>query len=112
MEAQFEKIKEVQKAAWNKTSAGWKKWDAMMMNFLRPMNDEMIRILNVKEGDYILDVGTGTGEPGLTIASRLKEGKVTGIDLSENMLDVANEHAMQRGIKNFQTYCCDASEMP
>jgi ubiquinone/menaquinone biosynthesis C-methylase UbiE len=112
MEEAFEKIKEVQKAAWNKTSAGWKKWDSMMMQFLQPMNNEMIHMLNFRETDYILDVATGTGEPGLSIASMLKSGKVTGIDLSEKMLDVANEHAMQRGINNFETICCDASELP
>ena len=83
-----------------------------MMHFLRPMNDEMIGKLNVKEGNHILDVATGTGEPGLTIASMVKPGKVTGIDLSEKMLAVANEHALQRGINNFNTFCCDVSEMP
>jgi ubiquinone/menaquinone biosynthesis C-methylase UbiE len=112
MESQLEKIKEIQKAAWNKSSEGWKKWDGLMMQFLQPINDAMISKLNLRESDHILDVATGTGEPGLTIAAKLKTGKVTGIDLSEKMLEVATEHAANRGVQNFQTVCCDASEMP
>ena len=112
MELRLEKIREVQKEAWNKSSAGWKKWDDVMMEFLKPMSDEMIRMLHLKEDDIVLDVATGTGEPGLTIATFLKNGKVTGIDLSEKMLAVAEENAAKRGIKNFETICCDVSALP
>jgi len=112
MEPRLEKIREVQKEAWNKSSAGWKKWDDVMMEFLKPMSDEMIRMLHLKEDDIVLDVATGTGEPGLTIATFLKNGKVTGIDLSEKMLAVAEENAAKRGIKNFETICCDVSALP
>src|SRR5439155_23386772 len=100
MELQHEKIREVQKEAWNKSSAGWKKWDDINMKFLKPMSDEMIRMLGLKEDDIVLDVATGTGEPGLTIASILKNGKVTGTDLSEKMLAVAEENARKGGLKN------------
>jgi ubiquinone/menaquinone biosynthesis C-methylase UbiE len=112
MEPQLEKIREVQKEAWNKSSAGWKKWDDTMMEFLKPMSDEMIRMLHLKDNDIVLDVATGTGEPGLTIASILQNGKVTGIDLSEKMIAVAEENALKRGIKNFETICCDISALP
>jgi ubiquinone/menaquinone biosynthesis C-methylase UbiE len=112
MEPQLEKIREVQKEAWNKSSAGWKKWDDTVMEFMRPMSDEMIRMLSPQDDEIILDVATGTGEPGLTIASILKNGNVTGIDLSEKMLAVAEENAQKRGIKNFETICCDVSALP
>ncbi len=112
MEPQLEKIREVQREAWNKSSAGWKKWDDLMMNFLQPMSAEMIQMLNINENDTILDVATGTGEPGLTIAGLLKRGKVVGTDLADEMLAVALEKANIRGIKNFETVCCDVSELP
>ena len=112
MEAQLEKIREVQKAAWNKASAGWKKWDDLMMNFLNPMNAEMIQMLNINDTDIILDVATGTGEPGLTTASLLKGGKVVATDLAEEMLSVANQKANNLGIENFETVCCDVSTLP
>src|SRR6476659_2656171 len=103
MEDQLKKIREVQKDAWNKSSVGWKKWDSRVMTFLGPMSDEMIHMMNIEDHYNILDVATGTGEPGLTIASLLKNGKVTGTDLSEKMLEVANENAANRGFTNFET---------
>src|SRR5687767_11281236 len=112
MEAQLIKILEVQKASWNKSSGGWKKWDAMMMDFLKPVGDEMISMLRVENDHHILDIATGTGEPGLSIAKLLDEGKVVGTDLSEDMLTVAIESATKQGIRNFETVCCDASALP
>ena len=112
MEAQLEQIRDQQKESWNKFSPGWKKWDQLTMDFLKPMGDEIIRLLNLKEDDNILDVAAGTGEPGLTIASMLKEGKVTATDISDGMLQVAKENAAKRGIKNFEAIVCDVCELP
>jgi ubiquinone/menaquinone biosynthesis C-methylase UbiE len=112
MEEQLKKLREVQKDAWNKSSVGWKKWDSMFMAFLKPTSDEMIQMMNLADDANILDVATGTGEPGLTIAFKVKKGKVTGTDLSEKMLEVANENAANRGITNYETFCCDVSSLP
>jgi ubiquinone/menaquinone biosynthesis C-methylase UbiE len=76
MEPQLEAIRDQQKASWNKFSPGWKKWDALTMDFLKPMGDEIIRSINPKGEDVVLDIAGGTGEPGLTIATLLKGGKV------------------------------------
>ena len=111
MEQQLEKIRDVQREAWNKSSSGWKKYDAMMMKFLEPINDEMIRMLGLQGDEVILDIATGTGEPALTIAKLLNKGKVIGNDLSQSMLDVAMEKAEQHNITNFETSCSDVSEL-
>src|SRR5688572_3696261 len=112
MEAHLEKIREVQKESWNKSSSGWKKWDEMVMNFLKPVGDEMISLLKLRNEYHVLDIATGTGEPGLSIAQMLDGGKVVGTDLSEDMLAVAMENAMKRGIRNFETEYCDVSALP
>lgn len=112
MQPQLELIREQQKESWNKFSPGWKKWDALMMDFLKPMGDEIIRLLKPKEDDVVLDVAAGTGEPGLTIAQMLKGGKVISTDLAEGMLESAHENAVKRGIKNFETKVCDVGELP
>ncbi len=69
MEPQLEQIREQQKETWNKFSPGWREWDDFTMEFLKPMGEEIIRLLRLKETDTVLDVAAGTGEPGLTIAS-------------------------------------------
>src|SRR5688572_27140414 len=112
MDLLLEKIRDTQKESWNKSSSGWKKWDDMFMSFLRPVGEEMIRMLRVSGDDYIMDVATGTGEPGLTIATLLSSGKVIGTDLAEDMLTIARENALKRGLQNFETACCDVSALP
>ncbi|MGQ7944584.1 class I SAM-dependent methyltransferase [Flavobacterium sp. WC2509] len=112
MELEIEQIRDQQKETWNKFSPGWKKWDELTMDFLKPMGDEIIRLLNLKNDAIVLDIAAGTGEPGLTIASHLNKGKVIATDLAEGMLEVAQENAKKRGIKNFQTIVSDVSELP
>jgi hypothetical protein len=49
MEQQSEQICEQQKEAWNKFSPGWKKWDKLFMDFLRPIGVEIIQMINPKK---------------------------------------------------------------
>lgn len=112
MEQQLELIREQQKESWNKFSPGWKKWDELFMDFLKPMGNEIIRMIHPKKNDFILDVAAGTGEPGLSIASMLDGGKVIITDLAEDMLEIARENAERRGLDNIETLACDVCELP
>lgn len=112
MEKQFEEIKEQQKASWNKSSPGWKKWDDLTMDFLKPFGNEIIQQLNLKDTDLVLDVAAGTGEPGLTIATKVKNGKVIITDLADDMLVIAHENAQKAGINNIEFSVCDVCELP
>ena len=112
MELQLQEIREQQRESWNRFSPGWKKWDDITMDFLKPMGDEIIRLINPKKEAVVLDVATGTGEPGLTIASMLMGGKVTITDISEAMLDIARENAIKRKLENVETLVCDVCELP
>ncbi len=112
MDAQLEQIREQQKEVWNRFSPGWKKWDSFNMNFLQPMGEAIIGYLQVKESDQVLDIATGTGEPGLTIATLARHGKVIGTDLSEGMLSLAEIHATEKGIKNYETKLADSCDLP
>ena len=82
------------------------------MDFLKPFGDEIIQQLNLKGTDVVLDVAAGTGEPGLTIASKLKKGKVVITDLADDMLVIANENATKAGINNVEFKVCDVCELP
>lgn len=112
MDAQQLQILEQQKTAWNRFSPGWKAWDGFTMAFLKPMGDAIIEALLPKPGDHVLDIATGTGEPGLTIAAMVGNGSVIGTDISEGMLQVAQEHAAQKGAANYTTQLCDVSALP
>jgi ubiquinone/menaquinone biosynthesis C-methylase UbiE len=109
---ELELIREQQKESWNKFSPGWEKWDHLTMPFMQPMADEIIRLLHPSGKDNVLDIASGTGEPGLTIARIIPEGKVYLTDLSEGMLKVANQKATIQAITNIETIVCDVSELP
>ena len=112
MNQQLEEIRQQQKQSWNKFSTGWKKWDDLTMDFLKPMGDEIIARIKPSGKDEVLDIAAGTGEPGLTIDKMLKGGKVIITDLSEDMLTIAKENAAKRSISNIETKACDVCELP
>ena len=68
METKKLEVREQQRESWNKFAPGWQKWDSFTMRFLKPLGDAMIESVDFKETDNVLDIATGTGEPGLTIA--------------------------------------------
>lgn len=112
MEAQLAEIREQQKEIWNRFSPGWKKWDELTMDFLKPMGNEIISLLRPKNADMVLDVASGTGEPGLTIATMLNGGIVVITDLAQGMLEVARENAAMRNIRNINIIESDVTSLP
>lgn len=112
MESQFKKISENQKASWNKFSPGWKKWESKLLQHMQPVAEGMIDLLQPKGSEILLDIAAGTGEPGLSLAKILVNGKVIITDLSDDMLDIARENAGKQGIKNVEFLACDVSELP
>lgn len=112
MDQQLNQIRDQQRQTWDKFSPGWKKWDELVLGWLAPVGDELIRNARLHDACHLLDVAAGTGEPGLSAARVLTQGKVTVTDLSERMLEVAAENAARHGIKNFETRQCDAGAMP
>jgi len=105
-------IRNKQKNSWNTFSPGWKKWDDFTMRFLRAQGEQIVAHLDLKPEDRVLDIAAGTGEPGLTIASIVHQGSVTAVDLSDGMLQIAQEKAETKGIYNFHTQVADACELP
>ena len=57
MDQQLIEIREKQKESWNRFSPGWKKWDDFTKEFLKPMGDEIIRLIDPGGRDMVLDVG-------------------------------------------------------
>jgi ubiquinone/menaquinone biosynthesis C-methylase UbiE len=112
MDFQQEQTREQQKQLWNKVSPGWKKWDQFIMEFLRPMGNAIMEKLEIKEDDVVLDIAAGTGEPGLTIAAIAKKGTVTGTDLSDEMLQIAEANAAAKELKNYSTRAGDVCDLP
>ncbi|MBC9928879.1 class I SAM-dependent methyltransferase [Chitinophaga qingshengii] len=97
---------------WDRRSDDRKHWETVIHLFLRPVTTTLLKHLQLKDSLQILDVGTGTGEPGLSIAQLYPKARVTGTDISPRMVEIARENAREKGIVNFDTVCCDAANMP
>lgn len=106
-----QEIIDAQKATWNKFAPGWKKWDGLLMRSLQPMSDAVVDAAGLKRGDQVLDLATGTGEPGLTAATRIGDGKVLGLDVAAEMVAIANENAKARGLGNYAARTQEASQL-
>lgn len=64
--------------------------DCISMGMHRLWKAKAVKLLlSGNSGGSYLDICCGTGDLALSIASRLKTGKVTGLDFSGNMLEVA-----------------------
>lgn len=105
-------VSTTQKASWNKFSPGWRKWDNLFMAFLAPHGDAIIEHLKPSGSAVVLDIAAGTGEPGLSMARRLSDGRVVLTDLADGMLQVAREKAAAAGVTNVDFQPADACELP
>jgi ubiquinone/menaquinone biosynthesis C-methylase UbiE len=112
MNEQLQAIRDQQKETWNKVSYGWKKWNEFTMDFLKPMGDAIIKALDIKSNDVVLDIASGTGEPAFSIAAIAKSGEVYATDLSEEMVTIARTYADERHINNIEFKVADVSNLP
>ncbi len=70
-----------------------------------------VHAVNVKEGDRVLDLATGTGDLALLFAQQ--NVRVTGLDPSEKMLAIAEQKSGERGYAPLVDFLCgDAQELP
>ena len=85
--ASTDEIRDAQRAAWAGLSAGWEKWDSVIMDQLAPVGAAMIERLDIAEDQQHLDIAAGTGEPGLSIARLAPRGRVVLTDLAADIRD-------------------------
>jgi SAM-dependent methyltransferase len=82
------------------------------MDQLDPVGAAIIEGLDIAEGDQYLDIASGTGEPGLSIARLSPKARVVLTDLAPEMLEVAQRRASAQGITNVETKVCSADDLP
>lgn len=80
------------------------------LRLLAPLRRRIIARLGLGPGDHVLDMGCGTGAsfPALRAAVGT-EGRVTGVDLSDEMAAVARQRAVDAGWDNVEVLVGDAT---
>lgn len=65
----------------------------------------------IYENEKILDLCTGTATNAITIAKKKTNAKIIGIDLSKDMLKVAQNKIRKNGLKNIRLFQMDATRL-
>jgi SAM-dependent methyltransferase len=107
-----DEIRDAQRATWARCSTGWDKWDLVIRDQLGPVGWAIIERLGIAEDQQHLDIASGTGEPGLSIASLSPKGRVVLTDLAPEMLEVAARRADELSLAHVETRVCSADDLP
>jgi ubiquinone/menaquinone biosynthesis C-methylase UbiE len=89
-------------------------YDILAEQSEEPVRHEGLEILNARSGEKILEIGFGTGHCLIALARAVgPTGKVYGIDLSDGMLELAQDNVKKEGLADrVELICGDAAESP
>ena len=77
------------------------------------VTEELVKYADPQSGMQVLDLASGTGEPGISLAQRVSPGgHVTALDLSAELLELAAQRASRKNLSNFSTRQADAHSLP
>ena len=85
-------------------------WDKISDLYLEEVDQRFVPVIegiieraNIRPGQSVLDLGTGTGSVALRVASLVgNDGRVIGNDISQEMLGLATQKAKNLGITNVE----------
>lgn len=107
------KFKDMQRANWNAISAGWASSQDDFERGGAAVTARLLELAGVKPGQTVLDVGTGVGEPALTVADVVgPTGRVVGVDLAPAMVAIATERAGAVGNVEFVVGDVESLDFP
>jgi SAM-dependent methyltransferase len=110
--ASAEEFKQQRKTQWNAAAPGWDAWARWYETNFNPLTDWLCRAAGVRPGLAVLDIASGTGEPALEAAARVRPGgKVVGIDISPQMLTAARRRAAEKGLDDLELLEMDAENL-
>jgi ubiquinone/menaquinone biosynthesis C-methylase UbiE len=108
-----EQVIEGQRQDWNRVAGGWEKWDRFFDEQMAFLNHRLVADARLRRGLRVLDLGSGTGYPALLAAQVVGPGgSVTGIDLAEQMLEVARRKASSLNLAHVSFRTGDATRLP
>ena len=90
----------------------WKRWFPIIERGSVPLNRLMVERAEVRGARRVLDLGTGIGEPALTVADALGDGgRVVAIDHDPAMIAFARARAKETGVANIRFEVMSAEDL-
>lgn len=98
---------------WSDSAKYWQRHARTIQTMFAPVTAALIEEAGIIEGDAVLDVAGGPGEPSLTIAEKVgPAGFVMCTDAVAEMVAAAESEATRRGMKNIHFQQCQADSLP
>jgi ubiquinone/menaquinone biosynthesis C-methylase UbiE len=98
---------------WRDNAPFWSKHAAVVAQMFAPITDALIERTGIREGQSVLDVAGGTGEPSLSIASVVGPlGAVMCTDAAIEMVAAAELESRRRRIGNVAFHQAMADSLP
>jgi SAM-dependent methyltransferase len=88
------------------------KWKAKSAALGKAVTEALIEYSRPLPDMRVLDLASGTGEPGISMAHCVPQGSVMAVDQSSELLDVAAKRARDKNLLNFITQEADAHRLP
>lgn len=97
---------------WQTVAEAWHRWTPTIREWLMPVTDAMVDLGRIRQGNRVLEIAAGAGDPSLIFAKIVgPTGHVLATDLSANILALAAREAEQLGLRNYQTQVMDGEEI-
>ena len=95
--------KERQRQEWDSVAEAWKKWWPFFERNVQQVSTTLCDLAGIKQGNRVLDISTGIGEPAVTVAGLVgSRGSVYATDHSPAMLRIARERVSELGLNNIE----------
>src|SRR5262245_27876916 len=93
---------------WDRATTRWQGCEPQLLHALSGVDPALMRALEPRPGQRILDVGCGQGDPAIAFAQLVApRGSVLGIDISPRMLAIARLRARNRRVTNVRFRTAD-----
>jgi SAM-dependent methyltransferase len=112
MSGHHETARQQSRAAWGAVASGWYAQREGIWKASRPVTEWMVRRLDPKPGDTVLELAAGLADTGLMAARLVGEsGRVIVTDFTPEMVAAARRRAEELGVQNAEFRVLDAERM-
>src|SRR5215472_11689156 len=96
---------------WNSQARAWFDQRESLFEASRPIHDWLVKNLEPRQGQRVLEIAAGPGDTGFLAAKLLGAGRLVSTDLSPEMVDAARKRGAELGIRNAEYRVLDAQSM-
>ena len=96
---------------WDSQAKAWFDQRESFLAATRPVHEWLVKNLEPKSRQRVLEIAAGPGDTGFLAASLLGDGHLVSTDLSPGMVDAARRRGAELGIRNAEYRVLDAQAM-